>query len=158
MAKSNIAALAKRVSRSLVGGSLAAAFLATPNTHAQQGGESAGSQSGLTTLYETSLSAGGSAAEFSDHKNSIGVVVFYGDDVDPMQLGDAFASELRRRGVNAKSFAAPIGGNGASILYQVGPAGIGPIGVQSAAQNISKAIELSQARDRILSSDYVRPE
>lgn len=114
-------------------------------------------QSNLTTLYETSLSAGGHAAEFSDHKNSIGVIVFYGADVDPLQIGDAFASELRKRGLNAQSFAAPIDGQGASVAYQVGPSGIGPLGVQTAAKNMSKAIELSQARDRIMSSDYVMP-
>lgn len=110
-----------------------------------------------TWLYETSLAAGGDAYEFSNARNAIGVIVYYGPDVDPIKVGDAFANELVRRGVNGRSFAAPGRNNGASVLYQVGASGLGPLGVNTAASRTSEAVKLSQARDRLLSPGNVPP-
>jgi hypothetical protein len=110
--------------------------------------------SDMTTVYTTSLAAGGDAARYSDAPNTIGVVVYYGPDVDPIYVGDAFVKELRSRGMNARAFAAPINGEGASILYQIGDDGLGPLGVNSAAANMSQAITKSHERDLVLSPEY----
>lgn len=129
-----------------------AVLLAPDAAEAQQ--VTRASNSNLTTVYGTFLDAGGDAADFSNARNTIGVVIGYGPDVDPMEVGNAFAQELLRRGVNARSFAAPTTSRGASVLYQIGPSGLGPLGVNTAAANMSRAVELSRARDRVISSSY----
>ena len=116
---------------------------------------SASPQSSSTTLYSTSLSAGGDAARYSDALNTIGVVVYYGAGQDPVRVGDAFVAELERRGVKARAFAAPVPGDGTSVLYQIGADGLGPLGVNTAAANMSRAIELSKGRDQAISPGFV---
>jgi len=147
--------------RSAAAAAMGAALILTPMALASkadaQEAIQVSNQTSLTTLYETSLSAGGHAAEFSDHENSIGVIVFYGPSEDPYKVGDLFAQELRKRGINSQSFAAPKNTSGYAVAYQVGPTGIGPLSVQDAAARIGEAVELSEARDRILSSGYVVP-
>jgi len=130
-----------------------APIAATPKANAQEVIQ-VSNQSNLTTVYDTSLSAGGSAAEFSSHPNSVGVVIYYGEGINPSEYGDVFARALIRRGVNAKSFAAPISGDGLAVLYQVGPSGIGPLGFNEAVERVDEAVELSHGRDSVLSADY----
>ena len=125
-----------------------------PETAEAQTARPASASSRLTTIMTRSMDAGRAAAEFSDEPNHIGVVVFYASHLDPTEYGDAFASELIRRGINARSFAAPVGGNGISVHYQVGETGLGPLEVRQAAASMSQAVELSQARDRVLSPSY----
>jgi hypothetical protein len=147
--------------RSAAAAAMGAALMLTPMALASkadaQEAIQVSNQSGSTVLYDTSVGAVSSAGKFSDQKNSVGVIVFYGPNEDPYKVGDLFAQELRKRGVNGQSFAAPKNTSGYAVAYQVGPAGIGPLSVQDAAARIGEAIELSEARDRILSPDYVMP-
>jgi hypothetical protein len=124
-----------------------------PETAEAQTARPASASSSLTTVMSRSMDAGRAAAQFSDEPNHVGVVVFYGPEVDPVQYGDAFAQGLIKRGVNARSFAAPIS-QGLAIAYQVGATGIPEQDAQSAVNSIDEAVRLSQARDRVLSPTY----
>lgn len=147
--------------RSAAAAAMGAALMLTPMALASKANAQeaiqVSNQTSLTTVYDTSVGAVSNAGKFSDQRNSVSVVVFYGPNEDPYKVGDLFAQELRKRGVNSQSFAAPIEKSGYAVAYTIGASEIGPLSIQDAATQMGDAVRLSQARDRILSPDYVVP-
>jgi hypothetical protein len=147
--------------RSAAAAAMGAALMLTPMALASKANAQeaiqVSNQTSLTTVYDTSVGAVSNAGKFSDQRNSVSVVVFFGPDADPYKVGDLFAQELRNRGVNGQSFAAPKNTSGYAVAYTVGATEIGPLSVQDAAAKMSDAVQISQTRDRILSPDYVVP-
>ena len=133
---------------------LLGAHLLIPNQSFAQG---AAGRSADTILTTRSVDAGIQAIDFAEARNHVGVIVYYGPDQNPREIGDAFVAELRRRGVIARAFAAPVQKPGAAVSFYVGSVGRGPWGVDTAASRMSEAVELSRARDRLLSPGYVPP-
>lgn len=155
MALPNIKSFGSKAGAALMGATLALSLMAATNTANAQEPENYTQSSSYTSVYSTSLAAGGAAAIYSEDPNTVAVIVYYGQGVNPAEYGDVFASQLIKRGVKARSFAAPLSiPGGVSIAYQIDADGLGPMPPKEAADRINEAIDKSQARDRVLYSNY----
>ena len=100
---------------------------------------------------KSSLDALKKANKYSFETGGIGVLIAYGtgNSVSAEYVGDAFVSEIERRGSNARYFFYEPEWGGMTVEYHIGYSALGPWNADEAAGKISKAVERAKAARNI---------
>jgi hypothetical protein len=98
------------------------------------------------------------ARDFSQNAGSVGFVVYNGkgNETPAKSVGDQFAAEFSRRGINSAYYVVDVEKTGMTISYHVGSVGKGPMTVTEAAASLGDIVRLRQAANRLLAAEPLK--
>ena len=91
------------------------------------------------------------ANQYSFDTGGIGIIMSYGakNGVTADAIGEAFVNEIKKRGFPSKYYFYPTTHDGVALSFRIGYLSMGPWGTDEAASNVSKAISMAKAAQRV---------